>query len=53
MATEQQDPATGRFGTKRAADDLFMNYDRRRLFEVQEIDSIGDRRLLLTDKADS
>ncbi len=55
MATEfQQNPTTGQFGTRRAADDLFINYDRRRLFEVQEINSIGDRYLYwLTAKADS
>lgn len=55
MATEfLQDPATGRFGTKRVADDIFVNFDRKQLYSLDECNAIGETYVYwLTEKVDS
>ncbi len=56
-ATEfQRNPSTGQFGSRRAADEVFFNFDRKQLFAVDEISNMmaGDTYVFwLTKKVDS
>ena len=52
----ETNPSTGQFGSRRIADEIFLNFDRKQLHSVDEINNmmVGDKYVFwITEKVDS